>query len=190
MLVVFVSQTNATASPTITDSASGSYTLNGTSAVFSASAHSLYVGYKLAAGTETSVSFTAASGGTAFGICCFELSGAANPVLIETIKNTNNSAFLTSISTAAITTNYNNAVLAAVALTASQTPSAWTGTKVMTAVGASSTPMIGGSYVATGPLTSQTFTANWSGSKNSGNLVVAFEPTYSPTNNAGFLALT
>ena len=191
LIVVFISQTNTTGVPTITDSIGGTYTVNATSAIFASSVHSLYVGYKYAVGTETSVSFTPAAGGTAFGICCFEVSGVENPILIETIKNTNNSAFATSASTTAMTTNQNNVVLAAVALTAAQTPSAWTGSKPMTAVGVAATPIIGGSYIATGPLTAQQFTANWNASRNSGNLAIAIGPPYvaPATNNAGFFAL-
>lgn len=190
LIVVFVSQSATTAAPTVTDSAGGTYTVLPTFALWNSSASSLYCCYKIAVGGETSVSYTPGSGGSTAGIVVFEVSGVNNPVLIEASKNTNNGAFAASSTTTAINTNYNNMVLAAVSLTASQTPGAWSGTKVMTTVATASTNTFGGSYVATTPLVAQTFTGNWTGSRNHGNLVVAFEPVYSPAGNtAGILDL-
>lgn len=187
VLVVFASQGSSIAAPTFTDTAGGSYTVGGTSAIFSSSASSIFMAYKVAAGTETGVSYTSA--GTGQGICYFELSGVNNPVLIETSKAANNGGFTSNAVTTAINTNYNNVVLAVVALTASQVPSAWTGSKVMTNVNTATTFIIGGSYVASAPLTAQTFQANWTGSRNNGSLVYAFEPTYTPPTDTGLLAV-
>jgi hypothetical protein len=178
LMVVFASQ-GGTSAPTITDSAGGSYTLGASNALYATSASSLYVGFKWAAGTETSVSCT-----TAAGLVYFEVSGANNPSIIEQIKPINNGAFQSLSTTSAITTEQTDLILAAVALTASQSPTTWSGTKVMTMVSTAGTPLFGGYYQATGPLSAQTFTGNWSGSRNHCNLVIAIEPVYTPPSNA------
>lgn len=188
LLVVFASQSSTTSAPTFTDSASGAYTVGAKSSIYASSASSIFMGYRFATGTETTVSFTAGTGGAAQGICYFEVSGANIPIIIEASNNANNGAFASFSTTAAITTNQNDIILAVAALTASQTPAAWTGSKVMTAVGVASTPIIGGSYIASAPMTAQTFTANWTGSRNHGNLVYAISPVYTP-GGTGLLAL-
>jgi hypothetical protein len=171
LLVVFVNQSSTTAAPTITDSAGGSYTLVPINSVYATSTASLYVGYKIATGGETSVSATPGSGGSVVGVSAFEVYGAATPT-VETSSKLDNGAFASASTTAAITTSNNDIILSAVAITAAQTAPVWSGSVALTTVSAGGSHIFGG-YTYTGALTAQQFTCTWTGSRNNGNLVIA-----------------
>src|SRR4051812_5977073 len=76
-LVSFFSQTGLNA-PTCSG-----FTVNGTSAVYNGSLSSVWVAYKVATGGETSIAWTAGSGGTGHGLPWWELAGAAAAVTLD-----------------------------------------------------------------------------------------------------------
>jgi len=114
ILVCFVAVSGTTSSaPTMTDSASGSWTFNATNAYHTTGNISGYVCYKVAGGSETSVTATATAGSIT-GVAYAEINGTYlnNGISVDAIQATNNLStnfFLNDPTT----TNANSVVLTA-----------------------------------------------------------------------------
>jgi hypothetical protein len=176
-LVAFINQSASTSTPTLTG-----YTVNATDALYNASANTIWVATKVAAGGETSIAPTAGSGGTIIGLCYWEVTAPGSAwsgqslaldgsvqALANQTSTSSSLSFTTSVS--------GDIVLMGVAVPTSNTGStAWTGSDVATGISTAATRCQGGSYVTTGTLSAQTFTANWSVSKANGMLGIALEP--------------
>ncbi len=74
-IVSCFSQTSTT-TPTLTG-----YTINATKGVYNSSGDSVWIAYKIAAGGETSVSWT--GGSTGHGCCAWEIAGAATSITLD-----------------------------------------------------------------------------------------------------------
>ena len=176
-IVVFLAQTASLVAPTVTDNLGGTYAVNATKAVNAASANSLWVAEKEAAGNENELKMTPGTGGVGQGIAYFELSGASSTV--DVIVHTDNAASAKTVTSPSVTTtNAGDIVLAAVSDSTSAfgVISAWTGTGPMTNVETVSTRIFGGSYLPGSTLSGATFTANWETARVSCILVIALKP--------------
>lgn len=169
-LVSFMSQSLAT-TPTATG-----YTINTTKALHNTSADSTWVGYKIADGTETTVAWTAGAGGTAHGVCYWEIAGAASSITLDgsPVHTDNISAATGSL---AVTTSVaGSIILIGVGHNASSgTITAWTGTNVATNISTAASRCHGGSFITTSTVSS-TFTANWTTSNVASMLAIALQP--------------
>lgn len=188
-MACFINQSGSLTAPTITG-----WTVYPTvHAQFNTSGSSIWYAYKIAAGGETSIAPTAGSGGTIVGICYWEINGMdASLTLDGTPVHVDNTASAATNSVAVSTSTAGSIVLIGVGVTANNTScNTWTGSDVATNVSSGATRMQGGSYVTTGTLSSQTFTANWGTARVSGVLAVAIQPpSAGVTNNgAGFLGI-
>lgn len=175
-LVSFLSQTGLNA-PTCSG-----FTVNGTSAVYNGSLSSVWVAYKIAAGGETSIAWTAGSGGTAHGLPWWELAGCAAAVTLDgSPVHTDNIASGTTGGLAVTTTVPGSIILIGEgADTSSGTISAWTGTNVATNISTAAARCFGGSFITTTTVSS-TFTANWTTAHVSGMLAIALQPPSTAT---------
>lgn len=184
-LVTFMSQSAAT-----TPTCSG-MTVNTSKAVHNASADSTWVAYKIADGSETNVAWTAGSGGTAHGVCYWEVAGAAATVTLDgSPANTDNLNAATG-GVAYTTSVAGSIILIGVGHNASSgTISAWTGTNVATNIGTAAARCFGGSFITTVTVSS-TFTANWATSHVASMLAIALQPPAAAggETQAGFLGL-
>jgi hypothetical protein len=193
LLVALVAQTGSASTITGSDNISGStgWTVNATPAVWSSSANSLWLAYKTAAGSETSLNPTAGSGGTIVGISYLELHGAAIPGSLDgtPVATSNSTNTATQTSGAVTTTNAGDIIFGAMAMSPSDGGSnAWTGTGPMTLVSANATLTDGGYYIPGSTLSSATFTANWTTARAHGMLVAAIKPASSAVNASVFQA--
>lgn len=169
-LVSFFSQTGLNA-PTCSG-----FTVNGTSAVYNGSGDSCWVAYAIAAGGETSIAWTAGSGGTGHGVAYWELAGAASSVTLDgsPVHTDNVSAATMGLS---VTTSVAGSIvlLGCGGNSSSGVISAWTGTNVATNIGTAAARCFGGSFITTITVSS-TFTANWTISRVTGMLGIALQP--------------
>lgn len=169
-LVSFFSQTGLN-----TPTCSG-FTVETTNAVYNGSLSSVWVATKIAAGGETSVSWTAGSGGTGHGVAAFELSGGPATVTKDgSVVKVDNIAAATTSSITVTTSVANSIILIASGHDASSgVISAWTGTNVATNIGTAAARCFAGHFVTTSTVSSA-FTANWATSNVSGMLAIALQ---------------
>lgn len=179
-LAVFIVQTGATSAPVGGDNLGASgWTLNSASAATNTASSLVWFATKKAVGTETTLSPTAASGGTIQSITYWELSGISTVYYDGSPVARNAIASATSAASGSVSTTLaSDIILAAANFGANKDggTSAWTGTGPMTlptGVSGNSRQMIGGSYIPGATLSSVTFTANWTTARASGMLVVA-----------------
>ncbi len=160
----------STTTPTLTG-----YTINATKGVYNSSGDSVWVAYKIAAGGETSVSWT--GGGTGHGVCAWELAGAAASITLDgSVVTTDNLNAATGGRAVTTTTTAGSIILIGVGHNASSgTISAWTGTNVATNISTAAARCFGGSFITTTTVSS-TFTANWTNSHVAGMVAVALQP--------------
>jgi hypothetical protein len=174
LLVAFAAQSASVSAPTC---ATG-FTVNATSALFNASAASVWVAYTIAAGGETTATWTPAAGGTINGVTIWELSGAANPIALDFTPpvHTDNITAAVSGNLAVTTTVPGSIVLIGLGRNSSfGTVGSWTGTNVATNAGSGTARCFGGSFITTVTVSS-TFTANWATSGIAGMLGIALQP--------------
>lgn len=159
-----------------TPTASG-YTVNATKAVYNTSAASVWVGYKIATGSETTAAWTVGSGGTAEGVCYWEIAGGPATITLDGVAvHTDNIASSGTGSLSVTTTVAGSIVLIGEgASVSSGTISAWTGTNVATNIGTIAARCFGGSFITTSTI-STSFTANWSTSRVSGMIAISIQP--------------
>jgi hypothetical protein len=176
LLATFFSQ-----SLTTTPSCSG-FTVNTTKSVYNASADSCWVAYKIAAGGETTATWTAGAGGTGHGVCFWEIAGAANPFALDFTPPVSTDNINSTTAGLTVTTTVPGSIIL-IGLggnVSSGVISAWSGTNVATNIGTAAARCFGGSFITTTPVSS-TFTANWSTSRVSGMLGIAFQPPVAST---------
>jgi hypothetical protein len=180
VILAFLSQNAGSPAPKPKDNISGEtgWTVNPTSALYNASARSVWLASKTAVGGETEIAFTP-GGGVGQGISYCELSGLGEGWTVDAIVAKSNNASATSSTTGALTTtDPGDVVLIGVALLeGSGTIEAWTGTGPAANVGTETTRLIGGTYIPEAVLTLATFTAHWTTTRVNGSLVVAIKPT-------------
>lgn len=169
-LVSFFSQSAAT-TPTCTG-----FTVNTTKAVYNASADSCWGAYKIADGTETSVAWTIGTGGTAHGVCYWEIAGAAAAITLDGSPAHTDNISANTGGLAVTTTVAGSVILIGVGGNAATgTIGNWTGTNVATNISTVSSRCFGGSFITTSTVSS-TFTANWNTSQVRGMLAIALQP--------------
>lgn len=195
LLVAFISTAGITAStgnlPTGSDNlGTTGWTTNTTFAQDTAATDFTAVAYKFAIGTETQLNPVPAAGGTIIAIGYVELSGAANPISIDTIVATNNGAGgkTADTSNSVTTSTANSMVLGGVGFAASPgAPIAWSGTGPMTNISSAAVAMMVGYYLSGSTLSGATFTANWSNSRVPlGFLIIAIKPPATSSNSNSF----
>ncbi len=168
-IVSCFSQTSTT-TPTLTG-----YTINATKGVYNSSGDSVWIAYKIAAGGETSVSWT--GGSTGHGCCAWEIAGAATSITLDgSVVTTDNLSAATG-GRAVTTGTAGSIILIGVGANASTgTISAWTGTNVATNISTSAARCFGGSFITSGTVSS-TFTANWATSHVAAMIAIALQPS-------------
>lgn len=171
ILVSFFSQTGLN-----TPSCSG-FTVDATKSTYLTNLSTLWVAYKIAAGGETSISWTAGSGGTGHGVVGFELAGGPASVTLDgSPVHTDNVAATTTTGIAVATSTPGSIILIGVGGDASSgVIGSWTGTNVATNVGTAAARPFGGSFITTSTVSS-IFTANWATARATGMLALAFAP--------------
>lgn len=171
ILVTFFSQTNTTA-PT-----AAGYTVNTTKGVYNASAAGLYVGYKIATGSETAVTWTPGAGATGEGVCYWEIAGGPASITLDGSPVHTDNTIAATISLSVTTAVAGSIILFGVgASSSSGTISAWTGTNVATNISTAAARCFGGSFI-TGGTVSSAFTANWATSRTTAMLAIAIQPS-------------
>lgn len=187
ILAMMVIQNSSVAQITGADNiGSTGWVNNSTGANLNTNGSSVFLMYKLALGTETTLQPTAGSGGTIIDIAYIEMQQAQWPVnFVSGPTAQSNQATNTSATSNAITTQLGGAIVfSSVGGSASMGIStAWTGTGPMTNLGGAITNhLVAGYYASTNALTSATFTANWPTTRPYGMLTCAFA-----ANQSGFL---
>lgn len=180
ILVSMMSQ-SVTAAPTVSG-----YTVNATQAVFNTSAASVNVGYKIAAGGETGITWTPGTSGTVHGVTLWEIAGAPASIILDaTPVHTDNLSAATG-GLAVTTSTANSIILLGVGgSTSSGTISPWTGTNVATNISTAAARCFGGSFITTTTVSS-TFTANWATSGVKGMLAIIIRPAAAATTATGY----
>lgn len=175
-LASFFSQTGLNA-PTCSG-----FLVNATSAVYNGSLSSLWVATKIAAGGETSIAWTAGSGGTGHGVAGWELAGAASAVTLDgsPVHTDNIGPAITGGLAVTTTVNGSIILLGVGGDTSSGAITAWTGTNVATNINTAAARCFGGSFITTTTVSS-TFTANWTTSHAVGMLAITLQPPSAAT---------
>jgi len=167
-IVSCMSQTSTT-TPTLSG-----YTISSTKGVYNTSADSVWIAYKIAAGGETSVAWT--GGGTAHGVCAWEIAGAATSVTLDgSVVTTDNLSAATGGRSVTTSTAGSIILIGVGHNVSSGTITAWTGTNVATNISTSAARCFDGSFITTSTVSS-TFTANWTNSHVAGMVAIALQP--------------
>lgn len=170
LLVSCFSQ-SSTLTPSI---AAGGWTISATKAIYNGSADSVWVAYKISAGTEGSVVWT--GGSTGHGCCIWEVSGAANPFALDGSPSSTDNLSASTGSITMTTSVAGSIILMGVGGNVSSGAiSAWTGTNVATNISAAASRCHGGSFITTTTVSSA-FTANWATSRAAGIIGIMFQP--------------
>lgn len=175
-IVSFFSQSLAT-----TPTCASGFTVNATKGIYNASADSIWVAYKIATGGETTATWSPGAGGTAHGVCIWELSGLASSNTLDgSPAHTDNLGIVATGTLTTTTTVPGSIVLIGVGANAgSGTISNWSspiaGT-IATNIGTTTARCFGGSYISSTPITGADFQANWATSHVCAMLGIAFQP--------------